>query len=855
LRATVTLASGTKLGPYEIVAPAGAGGMGEVYRARDARLNRDVAIKVLPAGFARDPDRLRRFQQEAQAAAALNHPNILAVHDFGEHDGSPYMITEFLEGETLRERLRPGTLPVRKATDYAEQAARGLAAAHDKGIIHRDLKPENIFITRDGRVKILDFGLAKLTHPEGTVPSDGVTMASQTEPGMVMGTAGYMSPEQVKGQNADHRSDLFSFGAILYEMLSGKRAFHGDTSVETMSAILKQDPPELSEINRTVPPALERIVRHCLEKNPEERFQSARDVAFNLVNLSEISSGSTAVRAMRGPRRWSGILPIAAGFLLMLVFAGLWWWPRRVTTAAPVFYRLTYELGTVNSARFSPDGHTVVYSAAWEGQPSQIFSTRAEFPQPQAIGIEGSRVVSISPTNEIAFLISKIGFAERDGTLARVPLSGGAPREVLDHVRDAAWGPDGSLAVVHIVNGRDRLEYPIGRVLYDTAGWISQPRFSRNGDRIAFFDHTVEADTRGTVAVIDLDGHKRTLTKEWEDERGLAWSASGEEIWFAASDNGAADLLRAVTLSGRLRLVLVVPTTLMLQDISADGRVLVMSADPRYRIAGRAAGAKGERDLSWYDYTLLHDISTDGQKILIEEQGAMGGPNYSVGVRTLNGSVPIRLGEGYAGGFSPDAKWALSFLSGPPPKITILPTAAGEPKVVPIPGIERVVGRLGFFPDGKRIWFCGAESNHPDRTYVQDINGGAPKPVTPEGVFADGISPDGKFLVGPGPDARLALFPVDGGAAHLVPGLDPGMVFVQWGDDVRSLYVRDDGLPTSVYKADISTGQKAAVLRLMPADPSGVVDIRSVVMSRDGKSYAYNYRRILSELLVVEGLK
>src|ERR1700680_2564488 len=309
----MALASGTKLGPYEIVAPAGGGGMGEVYRARDARLNRDVAIKVLPAGFARDPERLRRFQQEAQAAAGANHPNILAVHDFGEHDGSPYMITEFLEGETLRQRLRPGTLPVRKATDYAEQVARGLAAAHDKGIVHRDLKPENIFVTRDGRVKILDFGLAKLTRPEGTVPSDGVTMASQTEPGMVMGTAGYMSPEQVKGQNADHRSDLFSFGAILYEMLSGKRAFHGDTSVETISAILKQDPPELTEINRTVPPPLERIVRHCLEKNPEERFQSARDVAFNLANLSEISSGSTALRAMKGPRQWRGVLAVATG--------------------------------------------------------------------------------------------------------------------------------------------------------------------------------------------------------------------------------------------------------------------------------------------------------------------------------------------------------------------------------------------------------------------------------------------------------------------------------------------------------------------------------------------------------------
>ena len=540
----MALTSGTKLGPYEILAPLGAGGMGQVYRARDARLNREVAIKVLPAAFARDPERLRRFQQEAQAVAVLNHPNILAVHDFGEHEGSPYLVTELLEGETLRERLRSGALPVRKATAYSEQVARGLAAAHEKGIVHRDLKPENIFVTRDGRVKILDFGLAKLTHPEDEVLSDAATLASQTEPGVVMGTVGYMSPEQVKGQSAVHRSDLFSFGAILYEMLSGKRAFQGDTAVETMSAILKQDPPELTEANRSVPPALERVVLHCMEKNPEERFQSARDVAFNLANLSESSGSSAAVRATKVPRRWSGVFPVLAGLLLLLLIADHWLWPRH-QPAVPVFHRLTYELGTVNSARLSPDGHTVVYSAAWEGQPAQIYSTRAEFPQPQAIGVRGSKVAAISTNNEIAFLVRKTGVDEPGsdlaGTLARVPLSGGSPREVLDQVRDAAWGPDGNLAVVHIVNGRDRLEYPIGKVLYDTAGWISDPRFSRQGDKIAFFDHTADPDTRGTVAVVNMSGHKQILTREWEDVRGLAWSPRDQEMWFAASDNGAED--------------------------------------------------------------------------------------------------------------------------------------------------------------------------------------------------------------------------------------------------------------------------------------------------------------------------
>ena len=831
--------------------------MGEVYRARDGRLNRDVAIKVLPAAFSRDPERLRRFQQEAQAVAALDHPNILSIHDFGEHDGSPYIVTEFLDGETLRERVRTGALPVRKATEYAEQMGRGLAAAHEKGIVHRDLKPENVFLTRDGRVKILDFGLAKLARPDGAAPSEAATIAAgQTEPGMVMGTVGYMSPEQVKGLAADHRSDLFSFGAILYEMLSGKRAFQGDTSAETMTAILKQDPAELTETNRSVPPALERIVRHCLEKNPEERFQSARDVAFNLGNLSEMSGGSAAMRAAKAPRRWAAVFPALAGFLLLLLVADHWLWPRHEAASAPVFHRLTYESGTVNSARFSPDGHTVVFSAAWEGRPSQIFTTRAEFPQPQPLGIQGARIASVSTSNEVAFLVNKEGFAEREATLARVPLSGGSPRDVLDHVRDAAWGPDGSLAVVHIVNGRDRLEYPIGKVLYETAGWISQPRFSRTGDKIAFFEHTTSLDTRGRVATIDLSGHKQTLTEEWADVRGLAWSARGDEIWFAASDNGAVDLLRAVTLTGRTRLLLSGPTSLMLQDISSDGRVLVASLDGSFRVAGHAAGDKGERDLSWYDYTLLHDMTADGKKILIEEQGAMGGPTYSVGVRALDGSAPIRLGEGYGGKFSPDGKWALSLLAGPPPKITILPVGAGEAKAVVVPGIERVEeNRLGFFPDGKRIWFVGAEAGRPNRTYMQEIDGGTPRALTPEGVPADAVSPDGKLLMGTDAEARLTLFPVDGGAARVLPGVAPGRTFVQWGKDGRSAYVRDENMPSSVYEVDLATGKESLVLRLMPADPSGVVYMYTIVMSSDGKAYAYNYRRVIGALLVVEGLK
>src|SRR6266403_2905461 len=286
----------TIIGHYEIISKIGEGGMGEVYRARDKKLGRDVAIKVLPAALSENADRLNRFEQEAQAAGALNHPNILVIHHIGIHDGAPYIVSELLEGETLRERMAGGALPQRKAIDYGLQIAKGLAAAHEKGIVHRDIKPDNIFITNDGHVKILDFGLAKLTSAtDGTSQTEVPTRKVNTDPGTVMGTMGYMSPEQLKGQPADNRSDIFSFGAILYEMLSGKRAFRGDSMAETMSAILRADPPDLSETNKTVSPALERVVRHCLEKNPAERFHSARDLAFAIESLSgsAISSGQT----------------------------------------------------------------------------------------------------------------------------------------------------------------------------------------------------------------------------------------------------------------------------------------------------------------------------------------------------------------------------------------------------------------------------------------------------------------------------------------------------------------------------------------------------------------------------------
>src|SRR5262245_4371647 len=325
----MTLSNGSRLGPYEILAPLGAGGMGEVYRARDTRLNRQVALKVLPTQFTTNAERLRRFEQEARAASALNHPNILTIYDTGAHEGAPFIVSELLEGETLRERLEAGALPVRKAIDSALQLSRGLAAAHGKGIVHRDLKPENLFITEDARLKILDFGLAKLKPPSGLGslrpqagvenPTETYHPAVDTDPGKVMGTVGYMAPEQVRGREADHRSDVFAVGVVLYEMRSGKQPFVGQSAVETLNAILKEEPQDLEETNSKIPPGLLRVVNHCLEKNAEQRFQSASDLAFALEALSGTSSGSTispesavapSTLATRGMRRdrWAWII-------------------------------------------------------------------------------------------------------------------------------------------------------------------------------------------------------------------------------------------------------------------------------------------------------------------------------------------------------------------------------------------------------------------------------------------------------------------------------------------------------------------------------------------------------------------
>jgi Tol biopolymer transport system component len=854
----MSLAAGTRLGPYEVTAPLGSGGMGEVYRARDTRLGREVAVKVVPSALSSDAERLRRFEQEARAAGLLNHPNILALYDVGTHEGSPYVVTELLEGESLRERINGVALPVRKAIDYAGQVARGLAAAHDRGIVHRDLKPENLYVTRDGRVKILDFGLAKLKGIETLTDRETRTAGDPGDPGTgagtVLGTVGYMSPEQVRAQPVDHRSDIFSFGAVLYEMLSGRRAFRGASAVETMNAILKEDPPDLSDTDRNLPPALERIVAHCLEKSPEERFQSARDIAFDLDTLSGQSALSITRAAVGRRARW--MKPLAAAAAAVLLFAAGFVAGRRETGTAPEFKPLTFRRGMVETARFAPDGRTIVYAARWEGRPPEIFSTQPGSPESRSLDLQDTYLVAVSRNGEMAIGLSLPGRPGR--TLARMPLGGGAPREVMDSVTGADWGPDGSsFAVVRRSGVRVRLEFPIGRVLYESDGHIQNPRVSPRGDLVAFTDHPIFTDNRGDVAVVDLQGQKRTLAAGWEDVGGLAWSANGREVWFTASKYGADRAIHAVTLSGGQRLVSRIAGTLILQDVASDGRVLVSHGSNHPVILALVPGEEKERDLTWFDYSIAADLSPDGKTLLFTEQGFAGGPQYAVYIRGTDGRPAVRLGKGNAQALSPDGKWALAIDLTPPPRIVLLPTGAGQPSALPRHTIQEYQ-TAWWQRDGNSVMFSGNERGHGGRVWVQDLAGGPPRPLTAEGAVAikDTVSPDGQYLVAT-TDVQSWLYPVAGGEPRPLAGVGAIEIPIRWSADGRSLYVMTPFfvVPARVHRVDVSTGRRTLWKELGPADLAGVRAIFPATITADGRWYAYTYASRLSNLYLVEGLK
>jgi len=871
----MSLSPGTECGPYEVLELIGAGGMGEVYRAHDGRLGRDVALKVLPESLSSDPERLARFEREARAASSLNHGNVLAIYDIGRHGGAPYIVSELLEGHTLREALAAGPPSLRRVVDQARQIASGLAAAHDKRIVHRDLKPDNLFVCSDGRIKILDFGLAKLVEPEG-LGDDEMTQAlgdaAETGAGVILGTVGYMSPEQVRGQPADARSDIFAFGAILYEMCSGRAAFRAASAVETLHAILAAEPPEVDVEHRPVPAELERIVRHCLEKDPGRRFQSAQDLVFSLDALAGgVSTPSVLARPLPEARRPASVFALAGAAVAvsgLLAFAVL---TLRDHESAPdagtkppasalSYRRLTFREGNIPAARFAPDGQTVIYAAGWEGEPVQLFSTRVDGPESRRLDLPPAGLFAVSGNGTLALALGcRLNWGFCQGTLAEMPLSGGAPRELLENVDFADWDPGGErLAVVRAVEGSYRIEYPIGRVLFTTDGWITGLRFSPDGAAIAFAEHPVIGRTAGNLSLLDLEGRRRIISDGWENIFGATttWTPAGDEIWFSAARQGVTTAIWAADLADNVRRLVSPGSATYVADVAPDGRVLLAEGNSRSRMIALAPGADHERVFSWFDWSTVADLSPDGGRILFYEWGEAIGGNPTVYVRPTDGGDAIRLGEGKALALSPDQRLALA-TRGQPPRLVVLPLGAGEERELDHRGVADYLSAR-WFPDGQRILFIGEGADGVVRTYYQRVDGGPATEAPVLGILGVLVSPEGERLAGYGLDGERYVCDSDGESCSQLPGSEPADRLLQWSDDGGFIYVRGaNDARIDVYRIDLASGRRQPWRSIAPEDTSGMLGFEGegVRITPDGRYHAYSYWRTLDTLYLADGLR